>query len=48
MLIIAICLLMEKKYLNLKLTTNVLAFQLNFLSEIYLMDVVILSLEKYF
>ena len=42
-----ICLLMENKSLNLKLTIKMLTFQLNFLSEIYLMDLVLLSLEHY-
>ena len=38
MLIIVICLLIEKKSLNLKPTIKVLTFQLNFVSEAYLMD----------
>ena len=46
MLIIVICLLMENKYLNLKLTIKMLFFQLNFVSEVYLMDLVLVSLEK--
>ena len=46
-LIIVILLLMEKRYLNLKPTIKVLTFQLNFVSEVYLMDLVLLSLEKY-
>ena len=36
-----------KKFLNLKLTVKMLTFQLNFISEVYLMDLVLLSLEKY-
>ena len=47
MLKIVICLLIEKKSLNLKLTVKILTFKLNFVSEVYLMDIVILSLEKY-
>ena len=47
MLIVSICLLMEKKYLNLTLTLRMLTFQLNFVSEVYLMDLVLLYLEKY-
>ena len=48
MLIIVICLLMEKKSLSLRVTIKMLTFQLNFVSEVYLMDLVLLSLEKYF
>ena len=47
-LIIVICLLNEKKSLNLKLTIKMCTFQLNFALEVYLMDLVLLSLEKYF
>ena len=47
MMILVICLLMEKKYLKLKLTIKMLTFRVNFVSEIFLMDLVILSLEKY-
>ena len=47
MVIIVICLLMEKKSLNLKLTIKMLTFQLNFVSEVYLIDLVLLSLDKY-
>ena len=47
MLIVSICLLMEKKYLNLTFTLRMLTFQLNFVSEVYLMDLVLLYLEKY-
>ena len=39
--------LMEKKSLTLKLTTRMLTFQLNFVSKLFLMDLLILSLEKY-
>ena len=46
MLIIVICLLMEKKYLSLKLTMKTLNFQFNVVSEVHLMDSVLLSLEK--
>ena len=48
MLIIVICLLMEKKSLSLKLTITmtIKTFQLNFVSEIYLMDLVLLSLKE--
>ena len=47
MLIIVMCLLMEKRFLNVKPTTKMLTFQLNFILEIYLMDLVLLSLKKY-
>ena len=47
MLIILICLLMEKKSLHLKLKIKMLTFQLNFVSELYPTDLVLLSLEKY-
>ena len=36
---------MEKKYLNLKPTVKMLIFQLNFVWEVILMDLVLLSLE---
>ena len=39
--------LMEKKSLNLILTIKMLTFQLNFVLEVFLMDLVQLSLEKY-
>ena len=48
MLTIVICLLMQNKSSNLKLTIKILNFQHNFVSELYLMDLVLLSLEKYF
>ena len=38
MLIIVVCLLMEKKYLKSKSTIKMLSFQLNFVSEVYLID----------
>ena len=38
MLIIVVCLLMEKNYLKSKSTIKMLSFQLNFVSEVYLMD----------
>ena len=47
LLIIVICLLMEKKSLNSRLTIKTITFQLSFLLEVYLMDLVLLSLEKY-
>ena len=37
-LVIVICLLMEKKPLNLKPTIKMLTFQLNFVSRVYLMN----------
>ena len=40
------CLLMEKKSLSLKPTMKILTFQLNFVQEAYLMDLVLLRLEK--
>ena len=47
MLMIVICLLMEKKYLSLKSTIKMLTFLHNFVLEVYLMDLVLLGLEKY-
>ena len=44
--IIVICLLMEKKSLSLKPGINMLIFQLNFVQERYLMDLVQMILEK--
>ena len=46
MLITVICMLMEKKSLNLKPTIRMLTFQLNFVSEVPLMDLVLMSLDK--
>ena len=40
-------LLMENKYLNLRPTIKMLTFQLNFVWKVFIMDLVILSLEKY-
>ena len=37
-----------KKSLNLKPTIKIITFQLNFVSKVYLMDLVLLSLQKYF
>ena len=45
--IIVICLLIEKKSTSWKPTIKMLTFQLTFVSEAYLMDLVLLSLEKY-
>ena len=45
--IIVICLLMEKKSLNIKPTMKMLTFWLGFVPEAYLMDLVLLTLEKY-
>ena len=47
MLVIVIYLLMENKSLSLKPTIKMLTFQLNFISEVYLMDLVLVSLEGY-
>ena len=47
-LIIVTFLLMENKYLSTKLTVKMLTFQINFFSKVFLMDLVLLSLEKYF
>ena len=47
MQIIVICLLKEKKSLNLKPTIKLLTFQLSIVLEVYLMDLVLMSLEKY-
>ena len=46
-LIIVICLLMEKKSLSLEPTIKKLTFKLNSVLEVYLMDIVIPSLEIY-
>ena len=46
-LIIVIHLLMKKKYLNLKSTIKMLTFQLNFVWEVFLIDLVLMSLDKY-
>ena len=43
-MIIVICLLMERKSLNLEI--KMLIFQLNFVLEVFLMDLVLLSLES--
>ena len=40
MVIIVICLLMERKSLRLKLTIKMLTFKLNFILEVFLMDLV--------
>ena len=47
MLVIVIYLLMENKSLTLKPTIKMLTFQLNFISELYLMDLVLVNLEGY-
>ena len=47
MLIIVICLVMETNLLSLKSAIKMLTFQHNFLWEVLVMDLVILSLEKY-
>ena len=47
MLIVVICLLMKEEYLSLKLKMKMLTFQFNFVSEVYLMDLELLSPEKY-
>ena len=47
MLVVVIFLLVEKKSWNLKLAMKMLTFQLNFASKIYLMDFMLLILEKY-
>ena len=47
LLIIVVYLLMQKKYFSLKPTIEMLIFQLNFVSEVFLSDLLILSLEKY-
>ena len=46
MLIIVICLLIEKKPLNLKPPIKVLTLQLRLVSEVFLMDLVIVSQQK--
>ena len=46
-LIIVIHLLMKKKYLNLKSTIKMLTFQLNFVWDVFLIDLVLMSLDKY-
>ena len=45
--IIVTCLLMEKKSLSLKLIIKILIFWFSFVYEAYIMDLVLLSLEKY-
>ena len=47
MLIVVICLLMEKKYKNLNPTIKMLTFHLNFVLEVFLMNLALVSLEKY-
>ena len=47
MLITIICLLMKNGSLRLKPTIKMLTFQVKFFSEIYLIDLVLLTLEKY-
>ena len=44
---ITTALLMENKALSLKPTVKMIIFELNFVSEAYLMDLVLVSLEKY-
>ena len=47
-MLIVICLLIEKRTLRLKSTMKKLTVQLNFVSEAYLMDLImLLSLENY-
>ena len=46
MLIIVSCLLKEKKSLSFKLTIEMLTFQINFASEVFLTDWMLLSLER--
>ena len=47
MVVLVISLLMEKKSLNLKLIIKMLTFQLSFVLKVFLMDLVLLSLEKH-
>ena len=47
MLIIVISLFLENKSLSLKPTVKMLTFQLNFVSEVFIIDLVILSLQKH-
>ena len=47
MLIIVICLLMEEKSSSLMLTIKMWTFQFNFVSKVFLMDLGLLSREKY-
>ena len=46
MMVMVICLLMEKKSLDLKPATKMLTFQLNFLLEVYLKELVLLSFSE--
>ena len=46
LIIVNACLIIEKKSLNSKLTIRRLSFQLSFVSKVYLMDLVLLSLEN--
>ena len=48
MLIRVICLLMEKKSLSLKPTIKMLTFHVSFSSEVYLIDLVLLTLKEFF
>ena len=45
MVIIVICSLMEKKFLILRPIIKMLTFRLNFVHEVYLIDLVLLSLK---
>ena len=47
MLIIVICLLVEKKCLSLEPAIKMLTFQHSFVWEVYLLDLVLLILETY-
>ena len=47
MLIIVAFLLLENKYFNLRLTIKMLNFQQKFVWEVFLMDLMLVSLEKY-
>ena len=44
---LCICLLMEKKSLNLKATIKMLTFQKKIVLEVFLIDLVLITLEKY-
>ena len=48
MLLIVICLSMGKNSLNLKPTIKTLTFQLNFVLEVFLIDLVLLSFRSIF
>ena len=45
-LITVICLLIENKFLNLKLKMRMLTFQVNFVWEVFIMALVLVNLDR--